>query len=144
MRYSIGVCFHPSVLPTTLTLFVVWPVVILVHFGLTFRLVVRLALSCFVVIRTIFQCGQDPPDREHLRQVFLFSGKTPHNCQNQLHRHHFDRAALRPGLNPPDGHLGKETADGENQNLARSLPANLDPGGRPHPAWRFLHCCWLA
>ena len=32
----------------------------------------------FLVTRTIFQCRQDPPDREHLRQVFLFSGKTSH------------------------------------------------------------------
>ena len=36
--YSIVQCFHPSVLPTTLTLFVCWPVVVLVYYGLTFRL----------------------------------------------------------------------------------------------------------
>ena len=44
--YSIIQCFHPSVLPTTLTLFVCWPVVVLVYYGLTFRLAMPCSLVC--------------------------------------------------------------------------------------------------
>ena len=30
-------CFHPSALPVTLSLFLIWPVITLVYYGLTFR-----------------------------------------------------------------------------------------------------------
>merc|ERR1719430_2333862 len=35
-KFSILDCFHPSVLPVTLALFVIWPVITLVYYGLTF------------------------------------------------------------------------------------------------------------
>ena len=49
LRYSILDCFHPSVLPVTLALFVVWPVTTLIYYGLTFRLAtVSFSLSLFL------------------------------------------------------------------------------------------------
>ena len=40
-------CFHPSALPVTISLFIIWPVVTLVYYGLTFRWAARLREGCF-------------------------------------------------------------------------------------------------
>ena len=37
LRCSVMDCFHPSALPVTLSLFLIWPVITLVYYGLTFR-----------------------------------------------------------------------------------------------------------
>ena len=35
-------CFHPTALPVTISLLIIWPVVTLVYYGLTFRWAARL------------------------------------------------------------------------------------------------------